>query len=315
MKLIKPGIEILETITPYSKTLYGIMLNKLFDELKLSSQKPSNKFYNLLEHGTIYLKRYSKSSCDNIVFNCDWNSFIAKYQNNPRSMVGKYIPNITANNGHIYITTTYKEIIINGWEDDLQYICEPTENHEKRYTIKFIDSREILQEFSGYNQFTKTDDTSENHLIHNQSLFHPDDNQNEITYVIPKWLKDVSEWKIEDITNEEWKLQHTSSEEWEIKDITNHVKIYTDYAIATDKGSYSVSPESGLFIETLNDIEKKYFNLINLGCTPQQAKQILPNSIKTQLIITGFTSQWKHLFQEEINKEIVNSVQKLKMFD
>lgn len=30
--------------------------------------------------------------------------------------------------------------------------------------------------------------------------------------------------------------------------------------------------------------------------TPQQARAVLPNSLKTELIMTGFDSDWKHFF-------------------
>ena len=31
--------------------------------------------------------------------------------------------------------------------------------------------------------------------------------------------------------------------------------------------------------------------------TPQQARAILPNSLKTELVMTGFISDWKHFFE------------------
>ena len=30
-----------------------------------------------------------------------------------------------------YVTTNYRVLLENGWLDDLKYICEPTEFHEK----------------------------------------------------------------------------------------------------------------------------------------------------------------------------------------
>ena len=48
---------------------------------------------------------------------------------------------------------------------------------------------------------------------------------------------------------------------------------------------------------SLFDIEQRYFNLINdYNWKPQQAATILPNSLKTELIMTGFIDDWKHFF-------------------
>ena len=42
--------------------------------------------------------------------------------------------------------------------------------------------------------------------------------------------------------------------------------------------------------------EKAYFNLIKEGCTPQEARAILPNATKTEVLMTGFASDWRFFF-------------------
>ena len=42
--------------------------------------------------------------------------------------------------------------------------------------------------------------------------------------------------------------------------------------------------------------EETYNDIISQGWKPQQARSILPNSLKTELIMTGFVSDWKHFF-------------------
>lgn len=65
------------------------------------------------------------------------------------------------------------------------------------------------------------------------------------------------------------------------------LKLYGDYHIVIrDK-----SPES-IFIANLNNVESDYLDLIKLGWTPQQARQILPLSTKVQTIHTAFESDW-----------------------
>lgn len=42
--------------------------------------------------------------------------------------------------------------------------------------------------------------------------------------------------------------------------------------------------------------ESHYNELIEFQYKPQQARAILPNSLKTELVMTGFVSDWKHFF-------------------
>lgn len=50
------------------------------------------------------------------------------------------------------------------------------------------------------------------------------------------------------------------------------------------------------FCNSLQHAEEQYFFLLNQGWTPQQARAILPNSLKTELVMTGFVNDWKHFF-------------------
>ena len=49
---------------------------------------------------------------------------------------------------HNYVSTNYRVLQENNWLDDLQYLCSPTEFHEKRYTMRFTCSRAIAQELT-----------------------------------------------------------------------------------------------------------------------------------------------------------------------
>ena len=43
--------------------------------------------------------------------------------------------------------------------------------------------------------------------------------------------------------------------------------------------------------------EAAYFDLLSVGCTPQQARDVLPNSTKTQIGITMNMREWRHFFR------------------
>lgn len=38
-------------------------------------------------------------------------------------------------------------------------------------------------------------------------------------------------------------------------------------------------------------------NLLKLGATPQEARSILPNSLKTEIVITMNLREWRHFFK------------------
>lgn len=47
---------------------------------------------------------------------------------------------------------------------------------------------------------------------------------------------------------------------------------------------------------TMEGVEKSYMFLLQCGCTPQQARSVLPNSLKTTIVVTGNIREWRHFF-------------------
>lgn len=45
------------------------------------------------------------------------------------------------------------------------------------------------------------------------------------------------------------------------------------------------------------EAETQYFALLNGGASPQQARAVLPNSLKTELIMTANLREWRHFFK------------------
>lgn len=66
-----------------------------------------------------------------------------------------------------------------------------------------------------------------------------------------------------------------------------------------------VSPEQKKYItwwHACRDAEKYYFNLLNAGCTPQEARAVLPNSLKTEVVMTANIREWRHFFKLRCSK-------------
>ena len=44
--------------------------------------------------------------------------------------------------------------------------------------------------------------------------------------------------------------------------------------------------------------ENNYLNLLKLGWQPQQARSILPNSLKTEIVVTANLREWRTIFKQ-----------------
>ena len=51
------------------------------------------------------------------------------------------------------------------------------------------------------------------------------------------------------------------------------------------------------FEAILGEAEANYMELITLGFKPQEARAVLPNALKTEIVVTAFIDDWKHFFE------------------
>lgn len=59
----------------------------------------------------------------------------------------------------------------------------------------------------------------------------------------------------------------------------------------TDRKKYEI------WQKAMEDSEKHYFEMLELGAKPQEARSVLPNSLKTEIIITMDIREWRHFFK------------------
>ena len=52
-----------------------------------------------------------------------------------------------------------------------------------------------------------------------------------------------------------------------------------------------------VWYESCLHAEKAYMLLIRNGSSPQEARSVLPNSLKTELVVTGNMREWRHFFK------------------
>ena len=79
----------------------------------------------------------------------------------------------------------------------------------------------------------------------------------EITFIIPSWMPQVEK----------------------------HIDTSNGFGVLVGEELYAF----------LGKAERHYFYLLDSGLQPQQARDVLPNATKTEIIMTGFTSDWRFL--------------------
>ena len=273
MKLIKQNFEILE-----QKDFSLIGIKKFIERCGRVCYKSEDritddsyeKFVNMLESrghdrplefGTVHLKMPWKTFSNFTGFCISkgfWDSCWIKY-NIDRESEDKMV----------YITTNYRYYKKLGTLKPLYgYVSmerffteEDNKFYPKRYTVHFITSRGIMDEFRTH--------VGLSHLAESSRYCSYDKNRfgNELTFIIPNWFNKY--------INADYSNFNTS--DWNIGLDIDDAETNWLYAMM-----YS---------------EKAYISSINHGMKPQQARAVLPNSLKTELIMTGFDNDLKHFFE------------------
>ena len=247
----KPGIEgIYEMIEFAGRTCYKSTRKEGTTAKDFVDRMIASQHYAMLEHGTVYLK--FDFMAGGIATGAKDGT---KYIGNPYSKVN-FGDGITQ-----YVTTNYRVLVENGWLYDLKYLCEPTEYHEKRVTVRFTTSNGIMREFTRHRSHSFAVESTR-YCNYNRNRFN-----NQITFIQPYWFT------------------HDCAGEYPNKLI-----------ILKNTPVDNYTPEENLFLTYLLEIEERYMGLINLGLKAQEAREVLPLATKCDMIMTGFTSDWQHLF-------------------
>lgn len=109
---------------------------------------------------------------------------------------------------------------------------------------------------------------------------------NEVAFIIPCWTDSLA-------------LQEARRSVITSDDFGSLISEYY-YHLNGKEASYfktwEITPERN-FIVSLQIAEQLYLELLNQGWKPQEARAVLPNALKTELVMTGFVSNWEHFFK------------------
>ena len=190
MKLIRSSFEVL----PQAPGLEGMYKQieigarncyKSEDKITEGSAEKMVEFlknrghYSPLEHGTVYLF---------IPFSAKLEEYrdARKYENHHYSKVKLRNESFQLDKNGCYITTNYRVLVENNWLDDLKYLCEPTEHHEKRISVMVTCSIGISREFNRHRTISPSEQSTR-YCNYSKDKFGV-----EITYVIPSWATNLS---------------------------------------------------------------------------------------------------------------------------
>lgn len=270
MKLVNPSFEIYEqgpglegiyeAIERAGRTCYKSTRPEGQTAKDFVDRMVASQHYAMLEHGTVYLK---------IPVNIDVaGNFLDDVATWTKcKLVQEKLGNWWA------VTTNYRRIIELGYQDYLQYLCEPTEFHEKRVTVRFTTSNGIMREFTRHRSHSFAVESTR-YCNYSKDKFN-----SELTFIQPSWFNK------------------------EICDI-DYIKYPTlpkgffpeyDYTYFHEEKQIPVTKEA-MFIWSLLTAEKSYLEATKLGAKPQEAREVLPLATKCDMVMTGFIVDWQHFF-------------------
>lgn len=275
MNIIKPSFQIIEptgyTIDDIYKSieLAGRVSHKSEANIKEGSAKDfvgrmlNMKHLATCEFGTVYL-----NLPNGLISQALYGNLVDKYSENTYSISVPYVEKTGLMSiGRAAITTNYRVLVENNWLDDLQYLCEPTEYHHKRYTVKFILDRAIANEIVRHRNFSFLQESTR------YCRYSADKFNGELTFILPCWFEELGQSVIK---FEEGKYKDTYC-----------------FQFTGDNAGKSCS----IWYRTMREAEEHYKELINLGWKAEQARNILPLSLKTELYMCGFAEDWKNFFK------------------
>jgi len=215
-----------------------------------------SRHFSVLEHGAVYLKIPVYTNTYEIFKHYSWNAY---------SKIAK----VEDYSAFSYITTNLRVLQENGWLDDLKYLCEPNEFHEKRLSVKVVTSRGISHELVRHRGMSFIQE-SQRYCNYSNGK-HGD----EITCIIPSWFPE-------------------NTTEISLKKMIEDIEFL--YKIEDDE----LRTKMSWFTSAMMNANLCYDEMINSGCTAQQARDVLPNATKTTLVITAFESDWREWFAQRL---------------
>ena len=284
MKFIEPSVEIIQQepgidgmmkiIEMAGRTAYKSEDHITEDSAKRFVKMLKDKKHGAaLEHGTCYLD-IPKEVWNDLVDDHDFNFIDCPYQ---------WFGYSGLTDDYIHLTTNYRVLVEHGYESLLDGMVEPLEEDfeneifKRRITVKFTCDRGVSHEFVRHRVFSFLQESTR-YCNYGKDKF-----GNQITFIIPRWIHDIQE-EIASTVDSATRLSREYFRDYQTDVLMNNLT--------------TVDRTVSSYMDTLQAIEDCYLDMtMEDGLKPQQARQILPNALKTELIMTGTIEQWEGFFK------------------
>lgn len=271
MRLIRPTVTILKPdpeLTPIKQTyqmieIAGRTCYKSEDKITDNSAKAfvdmliDKGHTAMLEHGSIYLAIPVNDKTDTFIY------FIYNNQYTEWTRVYK------VNGLMLYAITNYRAIFESCMHQILayqitekQFAADTLKYMLRRVTVRFICDRGVSHEFVRHRVFSFAQESTR------FCNYSKDKFGNELTFILPCWMNSG--------------LVGYYGTGFEAKEKIDHS--------GAGFGNWT-------FLYSLIDAEQAYMDQLSYGWTPQQARAVLPNATKTELVMTGTVKQWLGFFK------------------
>ena len=199
---------------------------------------------------------------------------------------------VNTDDKYAYVTMNYRHIIENEWLDDMRYVCEPTEYHEKRVTVKFMCDRVTGESFLRHRAIDEDHPTVEGMVTRDMEK-DIDSFARESTrycnYSKGKFGSELSviqppEFSDEDLRGYEFWWGDTGEDAF--RGLCNSI---------ADHGGEGLDVLDIWFFHALS-AQWCYMRLIEKGWKAQQARRVLPMDIASPLVMTAYVEDWQHFF-------------------
>lgn len=295
MRIIKPSFEIIEQGPGVNGILKQIELAgrtcyKSEDKITpISAMEFVNRMVKsghgaMLEHGTVYLAMPMET-----ILPIEANGW-GRYYRNHYSRSGI----VCQVNGEkrVAVTTNYRVLVENGWMKDLEYLCEPTEYHKKRVTVKFMCDRVTGESFLRHRSVDEDHPSVEGTITRDMEK-DIDSFARESTrycnYSRGKFGSALSVIQPPEITDD---LLEKHAYKWGTEDLESFRTMCS--SIANEKEHLFDVIDIWLFHILAS--QWSYMMLIDAGWQAQQARRVLPMDIASPLVMTAYVEDWQHFF-------------------
>lgn len=224
-----------------------------------------NEHYAMLEHGSVFLT---------ISLEGDDKLSAEEREQKANNYISNRFSRVVIDGGKAFVSTNLRVLAENGWLDDLAFLTEPTDHHERRVTVHFTTQIAITREFNRHRADSMAEQSTR-YCNYSKAKF-----GNEITVNLPTWVK-------QQMMDSNWVRQISGG----TLTISGHD--FLELGRKVVEGS-ATDLDNWVFANLAT--EKSYMNLIAAGRKPQEARVVLPLDTNTELVHTAFISDWKHFF-------------------